>query len=458
MKKLTKIELGLLVVVIIHILILLNSIFLPYPELFIYPYLTNIGLAPYAQILDQHFPGIMFFPINLANLGFTTPDRFRLLQIAIVIFVHLMLNKIAFKISNSARLALVANLLFLLFHPFLEGGVLWIDNFLPLLLLPLFYLLTNVLTKKKAFIVGVLIASTVLLKQVAIVLAIILAFYILFFRKKEQVSIVFVSGVFVITGILVLYVFQKNILNDFIYWTGTFNLTTYARMGRKYATFREFLAIGVVYIPALLVSVYGLLSRRKTLCLLSVFFITGLLYSYARFDYVHLQPSLPFAILLLISAFRVTPKKTLESVFILYLIPVVWVSSRFYSTSFKNEVRFFGNSEYKVADKVSELTNENDPIFMFGTLPHMYQMTKTRPPGDVFVFQFPWFMSVAEARVLDGLKVDPPKVVVQQKSASIDNSSLFEYMKGIEEYISENYEKIDEVEDIEILIPNESRN
>ncbi len=59
----------LLFIILIHIFITFKLIFFPYPELFIYPYLTNHGLLPYKQILDQHFPGLMFLPINFNNLG-----------------------------------------------------------------------------------------------------------------------------------------------------------------------------------------------------------------------------------------------------------------------------------------------------------------------------------------------------------------------------------------------------
>ena len=139
--------------------------------------------------------------------------------------------------------------------------------------------------------------------------------------------------------------------------------------------------------------------------------------------------------------------------FILYLLPLVWLTTRFYMTSIGDKVNFFGSTEYNVADKIIELTDPGDPIFMYGTLPHMYQMTSTRPSGNIFVFHFPWFMKIAEDKVLNGLQSDPPRVVVQQKSASIDDYYLYDYMQKIEKYVSENYEKIEEVEGVEILVP-----
>jgi hypothetical protein len=444
--------LALAAIALSHSVVLIKGIFLPYPEFFIYPYLTNIGLTPYSQILDQHFPGLMFFPINLNNLGFLVPSDFRILQIGVVAITHVLLFKTAKSIIKSDKKALLANILYFVMHPFLEGTVVWIDNFVPLLLLPAFYFLSKETRKREAFVAGLFLGCSVLLKQVLIPLVFIVTIYVFFFRKKDNIKNIFILGTLIPALALLVFILQNGILNDFIYWAGTFNLTAYKEMGRKYATFGQLVAISTIYAPAILISLYGFISRKRVMLLLSIFLWSTIVFAYARFDYVHLQPSLPFAILLIISFFSLIPEKLRGHFFILYLIPLVWVSSRYFGTSIGSEVKFFGGTEYKIASKIEELTDPGDTIYMFGTLPHMYQITKTRPPGDIFVFQFPWFMKVAEERVLGGIVNDPPKVVVTQKSATIDGASLFDYMQSIDGYIFENYEKIDEVGDIEILV------
>ena len=57
------------------------------PEFFVYPYLVQNSLKPYTQIIDQHFPGGFFLPINFATLGFTTPDSF--LRLHVLLNFHL---------------------------------------------------------------------------------------------------------------------------------------------------------------------------------------------------------------------------------------------------------------------------------------------------------------------------------------------------------------------------------
>ena len=147
-------------IIFIHLYLLSRMIFFPYPELFIYPYLTQQGLIPYKQIFDQHFPGIMFFPINLASLGIDTPAEMKVLNYLLVISSHVLIflcSKKVFKLvpQNQKNMpasikALHVNLLFTIWQPFFEGNVLWIDSFSQLLLLLCFYIGLSLKKRKTA--------------------------------------------------------------------------------------------------------------------------------------------------------------------------------------------------------------------------------------------------------------------------------------------------------------------
>src|SRR3989344_7400218 len=102
----------LMFIISIHLLLLSNLNFFPYPELFIYSYLTKQGLLPYSQIFDQHFPGIMFFPVNLATLGIDTVNEMRILHLTLVVFTHMLLFVVGRKLFKSSFYALISNLLF----------------------------------------------------------------------------------------------------------------------------------------------------------------------------------------------------------------------------------------------------------------------------------------------------------------------------------------------------------
>ena len=89
LNKFTLLALGF--IVSIHSFILTKLIYFPYPEIFIYPYLTNHGLKPYKEILDQHFPGLLFLPINFNNLGLTNEVIARYWSIGIIVLTHLLI-------------------------------------------------------------------------------------------------------------------------------------------------------------------------------------------------------------------------------------------------------------------------------------------------------------------------------------------------------------------------------
>src|SRR3989304_10216954 len=106
----------LFVIIVIHIFALSKLIFFPYPEFFIHPYLTANGLIPYKQILDQHFPGLMFFPINFATLGMQTAQAAKIWSWGVVALEHFLIFVCARKLFKSDAKALLSNLVFLAWH------------------------------------------------------------------------------------------------------------------------------------------------------------------------------------------------------------------------------------------------------------------------------------------------------------------------------------------------------
>jgi hypothetical protein len=441
-----------------HVLILSRLIFFPYPELFIYPYLTKIGLIPYRDIFDQHFPGIMFFPINLASLGIDTPDEMRVVQYTLVGITHLVLYLVSNQIFKSSKKALFVNLIYLIWQPFFEGYVLWIDSFATPLLLTSFYFLVKDDRKINfnLFVSGFVIGIALLFKQVVLPLSVITAIYIWReFRNLKQPE-KYIAGVAIPGFILMFFVYFKGIPGDFWYWTVTYNLTVFAAQGRKYPGVSELLKSLVFFGPAIFTVFYFLIKQKldRILALLAIYLLGALVFAYARFDYVHLQPGIPYTALLIsyfIFKFHEKSKYLLGSAFIfLSLTFVIWFGRGHIGSS----VLFYGEDERKITEKVNNYSDEGDSVFAFGTFPHLYQMTETAPPGRVFVFQFPWFMVKAENSILDGIKSDPPRVVVRDVNSEVNGINLVKFMSKIHKHIGQYYKTVDTVGNVEIMIPN----
>jgi len=438
----TKLLLG--IILLIHAFILTKLIFFPYPELFIYPYLINHGLKPYSQILDQHFPGLMFLPLNFDNLGLTNEISARVWLIAIVLITHLFLFIISRKILKNDYKALLVNLLYLIWQPFFEGWVLWIDNFLPLLVLPAFYFLY----KKKFLVTGILLGLGIVFKQTLIPLSLLVLIFVLWENKNQARR--YLVGLCIPVIPMLLYFAAIGVLVDFWYWTVVFNLTVYAKTGTQIPNNFAFISrVLVVYISSL----SGLLSSdRRLKIILSLFLIGSLAGAFDRANFVHFQPSLPFVVILTSLGFYSLNKKKIGLVLIgVYILITLWWQNIFYKGHLSSQIFFFDQSTYAVAGKIMQYTKPNDKIFVYGAAPHLYQMSQTLPAGDIFVFQFPWFLKIAEDRILEGIKKDQPQIIVSDRTVEIEGDQITSFAKKIDQYIVENYEKIDNVGDTEIL-------
>src|SRR3989337_1054294 len=99
--------------------------FVAYPEFFVYPYLTTAGWLPYRQIIDQHFPGLFFMPVNFFTLGFINPRSLKILSLLLVIFQSALIYRIAKSISSRVY-PLIAMVTFALWQPFFSGNHLWL--------------------------------------------------------------------------------------------------------------------------------------------------------------------------------------------------------------------------------------------------------------------------------------------------------------------------------------------
>lgn len=431
-------------ILLVHVLILTKLIFFPYPELFIYPYLTNHGLKPYQQILDQHFPGLMFLPINFDYLGMNTPQLARVWSITTAMLVQLMLFTLGGQILKNKWKALIVNLLYLAWQPFFEGWVLWIDSFLPLLLLPAFY----ALLKRRFLLTGLLLGIGIVFKQVLIPLSVFVLFYVFWKEKKFKIILEYLAGLLLPIILMILYFWGIGVIKDFWYWTVVFNLTTYAQFGRGAGpSLAHFIRALLVFGSAFLV-IRKIKSKEAQVLL--IFLVGGLLGLSTRFDFVHFQPALPFAVIGTIYGLEGLGRLGRLGIFG-YVLILVWWQIIFYKGHLGDRVLAFDSETRNIAVKLRNYTNPGEKIFVFGGAPHLYQMSRTLPAGNIFLFQFPWFLKVAQDRILAGIKQDRPNIVVVNKTVKIEGRSITEFGSNINTYLMENYEKIDNEGDTEIL-------
>lgn len=443
----------LVFILLLHGFILTRLIFFPYPELFVYPYLTNQGLVPYQQIFDQHFPGLMFLPINFDNLGMRDEVVARWWLITTVLLTQILIFWIGLKIFKDVKKALLANLLYLIWQPFLEGWVLWIDTFLPLFLLPAFYFTHLSVTggeKRNVILVGFFLSLALLFKQVILPLIGLVFLLLFFYRRSLKMVAYFLLGLLPIPLVITFYFWSLGIIRDVWFWTVVFNLTTFAQYGRKYPFFTGVVRLVGIYSPILLLP---LIKERKLMMTLLVFIIGSLAAAYARFDFIHFQPSLPFvALATSVVFFKLGEFSKARFLIAAYaLIAVFWLVI-FYKGHLGSKVFFFDDQTSRISGKIKQYTSPKEEIFLFGPVPHLYQMSNTLPAGNIFVFQFPWFMMETEGEFLAVLQNNPPNLVVRDRTVVIEERYYIgKFALKLDEYIEKTYETFDKVDRTEFM-------
>ncbi len=459
MKDKKLVILGLVIIIAVHLYILSRLIFFPYPELFIYPYLTNNGLLPYKQIFDQHFPGLFFLPINLNNLGLVDAESARNWLYGIVVATQILLFIVGRKILKNPKWVLLVNFLYIVWQPFFAGWSLWIDSFLPVILLPAFYLLYEYLedhkkSQKKILLAGFLLGLGIVFKQVLIPLIGLLGFYLLF-RRIRFVDLIFFSvGIVVPPLIMIGYFLFIGVWNDFWYWTVIYNLTVYSQYGVKAAPAIGFLTrVFFVFGSSLILFSF---KEKRLIHLLMIFLIGGLICVYGRFDFIYFQTALPFAILaFVLGVQKINNRKIQLIILTVYLLITCWWFQIFLRGHLGNQILSFDQQTMELSEKIKTYTAPYDKTFFLGVSPHLYQMTNTIPAGNVFVFQFPWFYLVAEERILKGIEIDNPKIVVVDDQAIIEEVTIKAFADKTYNYLIQNYHEIDRVGTAKILEHNE---
>jgi hypothetical protein len=330
---------------------------------------------------------------------------------------------------------------------------LWIDSFLPIFLLLSFYFSYQSFSDKETwnlFLSGLFLGIGIVFKQVVVPVAGIVAFVFLINKKTRSKFPWFLAGVALLPGLMVLYFINMGVFQDFWYWTVTYNLTTFSKFGRKLPTFTGFTRVLAVYS---MVVFSWLTDRKKIVFWITIFLLGGLLSAYARFDFVHFQPSLPFVCLGTVVALdNLRKHKYLRYIIAGYIAVVFLFLSVFYHGHIGSKVFFFDDQTKSIAKTIRDLTEPRERIYIFGSIPHLYQMSDTLPAGSIYIQQFSWFMMVSEDRILESLKSDMPNLVVADRSVHVDGKYIVDYASEINKYLLLNYQTVSKIGTTEFLL------
>lgn len=285
-----------------------------------------------------------------------------------------------------------------------------------------------------------------------------------------------IKGLFVFLGAfsipilyMLIWIINFGMLKEFIYWTFVFNFSVYTSMAQKLPTVNQLLRTLFVFGPAFL---YIILSCRHakdlkntvknddSWILLSIFLLLGLLIVTSRFEYVHLQPTIPFAIFLSVLFFNWLMRYgNLSRVFfVVYsIVSLLWFGT-FYKYNIGTKVYFFDDETKSIAKTINLLTSPTDKILTVGAQPIIYTLSDRLPAGNAFTVFVPWNLTVGENQILQGLESEMPRIVVRNSSSNIDGVNVVSFSPYINAFIDQNYKLVTMVGDNEILIKSSIKN
>jgi hypothetical protein len=398
-----------------------------YPELIVYPYLTASGLLPYREILDQHFPGLLFLPVNFHTLGVRDAAGFHVLLMVVAAAQSVLTYVVARRLAG-ATVALVAAAAYALWQPVLEGDQLWLDTFLPLFTLPALLLLLDA----RWLLAGLLLGAGVVFKQTLVPLVAFAGLVILHERGLPGWRDVlrFAAGALLPSALMLIHFLRIGVLGDFWFWTVTFNLSAYASDGTLAPRLGDVVRIAL---PAALLLAASVLTparwRSRLLALWACATVAGGL---GRFGLIHLQPAVPYlAILIAMLLAELSHRRARVALVATLALTALWLGEFYLRRARWLDDPAATARRAALETLIRERTRPSDAILLLGVTSELYAATGTLPPGRVFVFPFPWFLDVAGERVREGYRGSATRLVLLDVDSGIDGRLLRDYARPL---------------------------
>jgi hypothetical protein len=395
-----------------------------YPELVVYPYLTASGLLPYREILDQHFPGLLFLPVNFHTLGIRDAASFHVLLVMVAALQSVLTYVVARRLASNT-VALVAAAAYALLQPVFEGDQLWLDVFLPLFTLPALLLLLDA----RWILAGLLLGLGVVFKQTLVPLVAFAGLVVLYEAGWRNV-LRFAAGALLPATLLLLYLHRVGVLADFWFWTVTFNLSTYARGGTLAPRLGDVVRIALPI--ALLLPATVLAPARWRPRLIVLWACSTVVGGLGRFGLIHLQPAVPYlAILVAMLLMELSRRRATVALVAVLLLTTVWLGEFYGRRARWGDDPTQTERRASLESLIRERARPSDEIFLLGVTSELYAATGTLPPGRVFVFPFPWFLDVAGDRVLAALRGSTSRLALIDPEGGIDGRRLQDYARPL---------------------------
>lgn len=417
---------------IFHIFLTLARGYFLSIEFTLYPYLITHGFLPYKNILDQHFPTLLFGPFALPAFLTTNPWPLLALFLTVLCLTDILLY------SSLVRFRVKFPFVWLIFYivssVYFSGNVLWIETFVNLFLST--WLLLSFSRRPLSQIVSGLLLSQILLLRPTFAPALLF----LFLGFGVPLSPLLIGGL--LTGFLIpaLYLVRYNLIGEFYRLAIVFNSQVYPPASRLFPAKRQIFLLVLWLFPMGL----RLWKNKKFFLLLSLasFFIL----IFPRFGYEHLQPLFLCATLVWALNSPRPPK-------IIYLMIVILFVLNLVSSIRHPYGNYFLTPEVKsISEVVRRLPGQE--IYLLGASDLIYPLSGKLPPLQTYLPSLPWYFSQKDFtnRVITSLR-DHQTTILVDYSATVDGYNVVESSGSIFEYIKINFTPGARMGDFQFFLP-----
>ena len=432
MKLLAKLKYFLLPsALILHVALIFARGYFLSGEFTLYPYLVSRGFLPYRDILDQHFPTLLFGPFSLP--AFLTANPWPLLALflgtLILTDIFLFASLIRFKV----KLPLVWLVLFIVSSVYFSGYVLWIETFVNLLI-SLWLFLSFSKNNLRRFVSGFLLSQIILLRPTIAPALLVLSF------TFSSLSWSLVLGGIIGIAVPALFIFRQGIFPDFYHLAIQFNKEVYPKEAMTFPGIRE-IAFLLIWLAPVVISV---IKNKKFQYLAILLLLLPL--AFPRFGYEHLQPLYLLAVVFA----AITSNKPKLPVYVFIII--------FFCLNLVSAIRhpygnFYLNKEVQEAASEIKLLPTQE-IYLLGAPDILYQLTGKIPPNYTYVPSLPWYLHQKDfqKKIIASLETSKIPVIVNP-NAQVDGQNILTESQTVFEYIKMNYAEGGNIGSFQLFLP-----
>lgn len=437
----------LLIVLLLHSIFLINTMFTLWPEMVVYPYLLNHGYRLYQDVVNP-YPPLLTSALSLfSKFAGYQPLHYQLLTWLIILILDIEIYLITRVIFKKKIFALISTLFFSVFSiPFAVNG-LWFDLVqTPFIMLSVFFAWKFFETgsKKHLFYSFFLLTITFFIKQQILILFFWFFVVIIFKFRKKSVKIlinpIFYLPFLVLLCLFILIFYTNRSAEAFLYWAFYSPFTAVHIPGYiLLPNLRQFLVIAsivILFTPAL----FGKFRLIPLTALISILFV------YPRFDYFHMIPALAiFSISAGFNFSKIPSLKTPQKLFIFLAFVLLSIFTlRYFSNNFSKETRFFDREIYTSAAFLKQITDPGETLYIQNGPDQLLPITGLLPPKP-WADEFPWYLEREgmQEKIIDGLKLQNPKYLIYKPYDSKDGYEIGSYRpQKLADYLDSNYSNV----------------